>query len=85
MPELSRFMGMSIMMFWMDHESPHIHVTSAEYKCKIDLNGNLLKGSLPTHKLHIVKRWIAEHNDELNKAWLLVRDCKHPERIQPWI
>jgi len=36
MPEISRFFGISIKMFYGDHAPPHFHTRYAEYKGVID-------------------------------------------------
>ncbi|OGU77750.1 MAG: hypothetical protein A2V93_10770 [Ignavibacteria bacterium RBG_16_34_14] len=84
MPELSRFMGMVIHMYYDDHSDPHFHVREADNICRIDLNGNLLDGNISLPKLHIVKRWTALHHDELLNNWKSIRNGKQPERIKPW-
>ncbi|MHB8931461.1 MAG: DUF4160 domain-containing protein [Melioribacteraceae bacterium] len=84
MPEISRFMGMVIQMYYRDHVLPHIHIRDAETTCTIDLDGNILGGKLPLHKLHIIQRWMTLHKKELERNWNLVKDKELPERIAPW-
>lgn len=84
MPEISRFMGMVIQMYFDDHSEPHIHVRYAENRCKINLEGKLIKGNIPLPKLHIVRRWIDLYHDELLANWKRMRQGKQPERIKPW-
>ena len=85
MPEISRFLGMIIQMYYDDHPTPHIHVRYAESRCKLDMDGNLLQGSIPLAKLHIVKRWTILHHEELLENWERIRKGKQPERIEPWV
>jgi len=85
MPEISRFMGMVIQLYYDDHLVPHIHVRQAESRCRIDLNGILLDGNISLPKLHIIKRWISLHHSELLKNWKRIRNGKQPERIEPWV
>jgi Domain of unknown function (DUF4160) len=84
MPEISRFLGMVVQMYYDDHSDSHVHIRYAENRCKIDLDGNVLDGSIPLAKLHIAKRWIILHHDELLKNWEKIRDGKQPKRIEPW-
>ncbi|MDR3627430.1 MAG: DUF4160 domain-containing protein [Ignavibacteriaceae bacterium] len=72
-------------MYFLDHEDPHIHVKSPEGFCKINFNGEIMKGYLPANKLRIVKQWIIQHKDELEHNWEISRDHIEPERIKPWI
>ena len=72
MPEISRFCNMVISMRYSDneqHNKPHVHVASAEHRASISLEGELLAGWLPRKQLHIVRGWIALHEDELYEAW----------------
>lgn len=84
MPEISRFLGMVIHIYFDDHSEPHLHVRLAESRCKIDFEGNILNGSLPIPKLNIVKKWIMLHQKELFENWKRIRKGKLPERIEPW-
>lgn len=85
MPEISRFMGMVIQMYYDDHSEPHIHIRQTGNRCKINLDGNIVDGDLPLPKLHIVKRWIKLHLNELMKNWEKAKNGKQPERIEPWV
>lgn len=84
MPEISRFMGMVIRMFYNDHEIPHIHVYSAGRYTKVDFNGKIVKGNLSPNKLTIIHNWIAQHKEELTSNWNKIRNKEFPERIEPW-
>ena len=72
MPELSRFEGMIIKMFFSDdrqHYKPHIHVYCAEYEAIVGLDGELLAGSLPQKKFAILQAWLIMRENELYIAW----------------
>ena len=42
MPEISRFFGIIIRMFYDDHNPPHFHVEFGGKRAKIDFRGNIL-------------------------------------------
>ena len=72
MPELCRFAGMIIRMFFSDqqqHHKPHIHVVYAEYKATVGLDGELLDGFLPQKKLTLLQAWVILRENELYSAW----------------
>ena len=72
MPELCRFAGLIIKMFFSDesqHHKPHIHVTYAEYEVVVGLDGEVLEGTLPKKKLTLLQAWIILREDELYSAW----------------
>jgi len=37
MPEISRFLGMSILMYFDDHNPPHFHVKYNDYRAIISI------------------------------------------------
>jgi Domain of unknown function (DUF4160) len=58
MPEISRFFGLVIYMFFNDHNPPHFKVVYAEFEANVLIeNGNLLNGDLPISKLKLVQAW----------------------------
>jgi Domain of unknown function (DUF4160) len=46
MPEISRFFGIIVRMYYDDHPPPHIHAEYQGNKAKIDFAGNVLLGDL---------------------------------------
>ena len=66
MPEISRFYGIIIAMFFDDHNPPHFHAIYNEFRALIDIRtGELLEGELPTKQLKYVQVWADIHKDEL--------------------
>jgi hypothetical protein len=66
MPEISRFYGIVIKMFFLDHLPPHFHAEYAEYKAQVSIeNGEIIKGILPRHALRLVQDWAEIHKEEL--------------------
>jgi hypothetical protein len=58
MPELSRFFGIIITMFYDDHAPPHFHVRYAEHKAIITIDSlTLLEGHLPPRVFGLVAEW----------------------------
>ena len=80
MPEISRFYGLSIFMFYNDHLHPHFKVKFAEYEANIKiLDGSILNGDLPNNKLKLVQAWAEIHTFELITMW----DSKSFHSIKP--
>lgn len=44
MPELSRFYGIIVRMFFDDHDPPHFHITYQEYEAIIVIENGTVKG-----------------------------------------
>jgi hypothetical protein len=66
MPEISRFFGIIIRMFFKDHAPPHFHVEFGEFKAFIAIKDqNLMEGYLPDKKFKLVLAWALIHEEEL--------------------
>lgn len=50
MPEISRFLGIVIKMFYSDddqHHKPHVHAYYGDFEASIGIDGELLAGCMP--------------------------------------
>jgi hypothetical protein len=84
MPEISRFYGIIIKMFYDDHNPPHFHAEYAEHKATIKINDfTLTKGYLPPRALGLVIEWAALHQEELLNDWELARSNESLLKIEP--
>ena len=80
MPEISRFYGLVIYMFFNDHAPPHFKVKYAEDEANILIeNGNVLNGEIPNAKLKLVQAWAEIHKNELMEMW----NTKQFHKIKP--
>jgi len=84
MPELSRFLGIIITMYYNDHPPPHFHVRYNQQKAIIDIETlSILEGKLTPRILGLVVEWAALHQAELRQNWQLARLQKPLEPIAP--
>lgn len=84
MPEISRFYGILIAMFWDDHNPPHFHARYGEHKAAIEIGTRrILDGSLPPRALGLVAEWAAQHEEELMNNWYEARNSRPLARIAP--
>lgn len=84
MPEIGRFRGILIRMFYDDHPPPHFHVKHGEHKAKIHLGtGELIVGHLPPKTLRLVQWWYHQHRDELRDNWQACQFTGPLKRIEP--
>ncbi len=82
MPEISRFLGIIISMYYDDHNPPHFHVQYNEYRASMDIkNLNITVGLLPARVRGLVEEWAELHRDELLMMW----EMKDFHRIQPLV
>jgi hypothetical protein len=84
MPEVSRFYGIVIKMFYDDHNPPHFHAEYGEYEVLVNINTlAVLGGNLPARALGMVTEWVSLHQRELLAAWERASRLQPPGRIQP--
>lgn len=84
MPELSRFLGIIITMYYNDHPPPHFHVRYNQQKAIIDIETlSILEGKLSPRILGLVVEWAAIHQAELMQNWQLARLQTPLEPIAP--
>ena len=84
MPEITRFFGIIIRMFYDDHNPPHFHAEFGGKKAVIDFRGNVILGDLGSRTaLKLVREWIDLHQAELAEDWELARASKEIKKIAP--
>jgi hypothetical protein len=84
MPEICRFMGISIYMYWEDHVPPHFHAIYGEHEAKLLISPvALLAGRLPPRVLAVTVEWASRHEAELQANWLRCSRRQPPFRIAP--
>lgn len=84
MPEISRFLGIIIAMYYQEHNPPYFHVRYNEYKAAISiLDLALLDGKLPPKVLGLVMEWASLHQQELIEDWELAEQWQALKPIAP--
>lgn len=84
MPEISRFFGIIIAMFYNDHPPPHFHVRYGGQRAVIGIEDlALLHGSLSPRVLGLVVEWAALHRRELLDNWNRARMQSPLNRVDP--
>ena len=72
MPEISRFYGIVIKMFFKpkEHEPSHIHALYGEYIGIFDIRSHeMTTGDLPRKAQELVTEWLEQHDAELQYMW----------------
>jgi len=84
MPQVSRFFGIVISMFYDEHNPPHFHVYYGEHTAEIGINDlNVLVGKLPSRVLGLVIEWASMHQAELLENWKRIEDGQLLDKIAP--
>jgi hypothetical protein len=82
MPEICRFLGMVITMYFDEHNPPHFHVRYNEYRATIDIRSlNRLDGTIPAKVKGLVEEWAELHQQELLEIW----ETQTFHRIEPLV
>ncbi len=70
MPEIKRFGGFKLLMFFQDENPPHVHVKGADFAAKIRIaDGQVIAGKVPNKPLREARRWIAANRSRLMRLW----------------
>jgi hypothetical protein len=84
-PEISRFFGIVIRMYFDDHPPPHFHASYAGHEGRIAVLpiGVMSGGDLPPRPLALAVEWATLHQAELFENWHLARLGKPLANIAP--
>ena len=84
MPEISRFFGIIISIFYDDHNPPHSHARYGDYDALIKIEDfAVIKGHLPPRALGLVVEWANIHKNELMENWKMAVENKSLFQIEP--
>jgi hypothetical protein len=84
MPEVSRFYGIIIQIYYGDHPPPHFHALYAGSVAKIAIESlDVIDGSLPRRALSLVLDWASIHQQELLAAFNRASALEAPGKIAP--
>lgn len=84
MPEVSRFYGIIIRMYFDDHVPPHFHAEYAEHEGVVTIEEpRIIAGELPGRAFRLVREWALIHQQELVRLWNMARDSKPLTQIEP--
>ena len=84
MPEISRFFGIVIRMYYDDHLPPHFHAIYGDSEAQVCFNPiYILNGNLPHRAVSMVIEWAALHQVELHENWQRLNADLAPNKIEP--
>jgi hypothetical protein len=84
MPEVSRFYGIVIKIFYADHNPPHFHAEYGDYEVLVNITTlAILGGGLPARALGLVTEWASLHQSELRACWERASHLQPPGKIEP--
>ena len=83
MPEISRFLGIVIAMYYRDHSPPHFHAIYGEFEVTVEMSSQTVNGNFPKRALAHVLEWASLHREELLETWTLARASRPLPKIEP--
>jgi len=84
MPEICRFYGIIIAMFFDDHNPPHFHARYGKDNVAIEISSlRVLEGQISPRALGLVVEWASQHERELSANWDLAKNSQPIKKIPP--
>jgi hypothetical protein len=83
MPEISRFLGIVIRMYYRDHAPSHFHAEYGEHEITVEIESGVIEGRFPRRALSAVIEWFSLHREELARNWEKARDERPFDPIPP--
>ena len=84
MPELSRFYGIIIAMYYDDHVPPHFHIRYGRQRAIMAVdNLMIIEGDVSPRVRGLVTEWAASHREALQEDWDLARQHLPLKSIPP--
>ncbi len=83
MPEISRFLGIAISMFYDEHNPPHFHAEYGEFQISVEIESKITKGDFPPRARKAVLDWLDLHKEELLEDWMLAAKGVSLKKIKP--
>jgi hypothetical protein len=84
MPEICRFYGIIIQIYYGDHPPAHFHAVYSEHVAKIEIGTlEVIEGSIPQRALNLAREWAKIHERELIDAFNRAASFRPPGKIAP--
>lgn len=84
MPEICRFYGIVIKIYFGDHLPPHFHAEYGAQEALLHIDTlAVIAGRLPPRATGLVMEWASSHQEELREAWKRAKNLQTPGKIDP--
>lgn len=86
MPEISRFYGIIIRIFYNDHNPPHFHAEYQDFEVLVSVQPiRIIDGDAPARVKSMIIEWAGLHQLELIQAWRDAQAKNPPRKIEPLV
>lgn len=84
MPEICRFFGIVIYIYYREHQPAHFHAVYGEFEALISIDSfAIISGVLPPRALGLVVEWANIYKEELKKDWQKAIALEKLDKIEP--
>jgi len=84
MPEISRFYGIIIYIYYREHGPSHFHAVYSGHEAVISIETlSVISGSLPPRALNLAREWAKIHKAELMDNWEKAVNHEKLDKIEP--
>lgn len=84
MPEICRFYGIIIRMYFRDHEPPHFHAEYQDGRAEYNIRTlELIAGKISKRANALVLEWASLHRGELMENWKKAQIPNKIDKIEP--
>ena len=83
MPEISRFLGIIISIYYNEHNPPHFHAEYGEFQITVEIESGIVNGKFPRRAMSAVLEWYTIYKEELMQDWELSVKGKPLKKIKP--
>jgi hypothetical protein len=84
MPEISRFYGIRILIYFDDHPPRHFHAEYGEYEAVFSIeSGEIINGNLPNTAKKLVKIWHKLQKENIYNVWNQIQKDEIFEKVAP--
>ena len=86
MPEICRFLGIVIAMYYNEHAPPHFHAKYGKQWAAFSTEDlRIIEGKLPQRVISLVLEWAFLHREELMENWHRAERREKLEKIEPLV
>jgi hypothetical protein len=79
MPEVARFYGIVIKVFFGDHPPPHFHAIYGEFNALVSIESlQIIEGDLPSRAQQLVVEWATLYQQDPLQMWNMQEFRKLP-------
>ena len=84
MPEICRFYGIVVKLFYKEHNPPHFHAEYGSDEVLIEIRTlAVFAGKIPPRALGLIMEWASLHQEELLELWNDAREMRVLHKIEP--